>query len=303
MSAFLTNLPLAELAALAAAACWAIAPIMGVDTTRRIGAIPFNRWRMVMMTFLLLVITSPKYEAWLAFDLRQMGILFLSGLIGIFIGDSALFFGLARLGPRRSSVIFSTHAPMTVLFGLLFLSEILNIWQLFGILLVFFGVAISILYGKNRNELHQWEATHGSLWIGVGVMLIAALGQAIGAVIARPVMAENPDLLIASTIRIAAAAFCYLLIVPFRFKANIPKEPLRIIDIRRIATGGIVGMVLGMTFYLYALIHAGAGIVSILSSTAPVLILPFLWMTMRRKPVAMAWVGAFLATIGVVLLF
>jgi hypothetical protein len=39
-----------------------------------------------------------------------VALLALSGLIGIFIGDTALFACMNRLGPRRSGVLFATHA-------------------------------------------------------------------------------------------------------------------------------------------------------------------------------------------------
>ena len=74
----------------------------------------FNRWRMTVVSAMLgvaLLISG-------TFDLipwRVAWILALSGLIGIFLGDTFMFMGLARLGPRRTALVFSLNAPIAAL--------------------------------------------------------------------------------------------------------------------------------------------------------------------------------------------
>jgi uncharacterized membrane protein len=53
-----------------------------------------------------------------------------------------------------------------------------------------------------------------------------------------------------------------------------------------------VAMALGMTLILQAMRHGQAGLVAVLSSVTPVLILPLLWLVYRRRPAMGAWVGA-----------
>ena len=48
-----------------------------------------------------------------------------SGLIGIFLGDTLLFFALRRLGPRRTGALFAMNAPMAALLGWAVLGEAL----------------------------------------------------------------------------------------------------------------------------------------------------------------------------------
>ena len=52
------------------------------------------------------------------------------------------------------------------------------------------------------------EAVNGMLWVGVVIGLGAALGQAIGAIIARPLMQAGIDPFMASLLRIGVAAAC-----------------------------------------------------------------------------------------------
>jgi drug/metabolite transporter (DMT)-like permease len=62
-----------------------------------------------------------------------------------------------------------------------------------------------------------------------------------------------------------------------------------------------VAMALGMTLILAAMRDGQAGVVAILSSVTPILILPLLWWVYRRRPAWGAWVGAVLAVVGTAL--
>jgi uncharacterized membrane protein len=65
---------------------------------------------------------------------------------------------------------------------------------------------------------------------------------------------------------------------------------------------GFVGMALGMTLLLLALELGDVGMVAVLSSVTPVLILPLLWLHLRRPPARGAWLGAALTVIGTALI-
>ena len=68
-----------------------------------------------------------------------------------------------------------------------------------------------------------------------------------------------------------------------------------------IAINGFLAMALGMTLILLALRHGDVGMVAILSSTTPVILLPLLWWHSGERPSAAAWCGTLLATLGTVL--
>src|SRR6201986_656216 len=66
----------------------------------------------------------------------------------------------------------------------------------------------------------------------------------------------------------------------------------------RSAARGLLGMGVGMTLVLFALSGQPVGIVSTLSSTTPVVILPLLWWTSGVRPAPAAWMGAACAVVG-----
>ena len=107
---------IAELAALGAAFCWALSGLIVTNPIRIMGAMAFNRIRMSLV-FLMLAAVSFLTGGWLDFPISTLQTLMISGLIGIFLGDTALFGSLQLLGPSRAAVIFALHAPMTVILG------------------------------------------------------------------------------------------------------------------------------------------------------------------------------------------
>ena len=58
-----------------------------------------------------------------------------------------------------------------------------------------------------------------------------------------------------------------------------------------------------MTLLLFALSGGNVGIVSTLSATSPVIILPMLWLKTGERPAGGAWVGAALVVIGMGFIF
>jgi drug/metabolite transporter (DMT)-like permease len=134
--------------------------------------------------------------------------------------------------------------------------------------------------------------------VGVGLGLSAAICQATSIVILRPVLASGVDPVAASALRVGIGALALSGTLLFRSAAVRPATRLTRGLVGQIALSGLVGMALGMTFLLHALAHGPAGLVSTLSATSPILILPVLWVVTRERPAAGAWLGAALAVAG-----
>ncbi len=289
-------------AALLAALCWAIGGVIAMNTTMRVGAVSFNRWRMFHV-FWILLICSYFFSYGRLPVMSEVWLLVLSGFIGIFVGDTALFFTLSRMGPRRTSIMFALHAPFTALLGLFILSEYLTWTQSIGVVLTFIGISIAVLYGKRADMLDIWEENRGNIGLNLCVALLAALSHALGALVARPVMSAGVDPLIASTLRVAGSVVCYFMILLMPYRYFRARESIGYRGMGITVLSGCFGMVIGASLYLYALSGADAGIVASLASLSPVLMLPLLWIRNGYPPSALAWVGAILASCGATLIF
>ncbi|MEL3922865.1 DMT family transporter [Aeromonas enteropelogenes] len=288
-----------EWLALASASLWAVAALISVTPARHLGAFAYSRWRMFLVT-LMLGTMSLFTGGWQTLSTSTLPLLALSGLVGIFIGDTALFACMNRLGPRRSGLLFSCHALFSALLGLWLFNEQLTGWRLLGALLVFSGVMLAILFGRRSSS--AWEQIRGSLAVGIGLGLTAALCQSVGAIIAKPVMMSGEvDAVSASGIRMGSALLAHCALRLVRLPLAMPLKPVTSRILGMIAVNGFLAMALGMTLILVALREGEVGMVAILSSTTPVILLPLLWWYSGERPSAAAWGGALLATLGTAL--
>lgn len=295
-------MPVYELAAIGAATCWALTGIISPGPAGHLGALAFNRIRQVFVTLLLVAFVLAT-GTWRQFDMASFAPLAVSGLVGIFLGDTFLFAALNRVGPRRSGMIFALNAPISAVLGFVLLGERLPAQALAGIALTVCGVILAILFGKRRDQLHAWETVKGPLWVGVAFGLGAATGQAVGSIIAKPVMASGIDPFLASMMRVCVAAFCMSVLIALPIPAVKPKGPLTLKVAALSALTGLLGIGIGMTLLLFALSGGNVGIVSTLSATSPVIILPMLWLKTGERPAGGAWIGAALVVIGMGFIF
>ena len=293
----MSNLPVAELAALAAALCWTFTAILAAPGVHHFGAVAFNRYRVVFAGTVLIAITI-FMGLWSSVPANAIVPLIGSSLIGIVVGDTALMQALKRLGPRRNSVLFATSAPMAAGMGFIWLGETLSGDLLIGCGLILAGVVNAVWWGRKAGGEHRLEKVSGHLGLGILLGLTAAFGQAAGAVMAKPVLLAGVDPIAASAIRVGFAALVLLFVraLPFAWaKANASPTPA---FVWRTISSATLGLVLGMTLVVYALGAGEVGIVMTLSAITPVLILPVIWFITGQRPSRGAWLGAALVVIG-----
>jgi drug/metabolite transporter (DMT)-like permease len=286
--------------ALGAAACWAVTGLISAPQARHLGAFAFTRWRMGLV-FVMLAPVVLLNGAWHSIHAEQAWVLILSGLIGIFIGDTALFASMNRLGPRRTGVLFATHALFSALLGFVVLDERMGPQAMMGGALVVGGVMTAIALGSRKDESHALEQLRGHIPSGIALGLLAALCQATGSLIAKPVMASGVDPVAATVLRVGATCAAHLVLLWAGASVARTQNPLSLAVLGKVALSGMIGMGLGMSLILLALQRGNVGMVGILSSVSPVLVLPLLWWHLGRSPAQGAWWGAGLTVLGTVL--
>ncbi len=288
--------------AIAAALCWAIASLVSADVTRSLGGLAFNRLRLFFVSIMLISYTF-FINTWSTISTDYLTVIIISGIIGIFIGDTILFIALQKIGPRRNNILFSLAAPFTVIINIIFLKEITSFVNILGCFIVFFGVVFAIAYGDKKNIDHRWETVEGSLSIGIFLAICAALCQAIGVVMMKPILNLGADPIASAAIRTTTS--CLLLASTFILNYEIfnAKRTLTLKILLQSVLSGFLGMALGMSLLLIALQKADAGIVATLSSTSPIMILFLLWIFTKKIPTLAAWIGTIIAILGTALIF
>ena len=285
---------LGYLAALGAASCWAIGSLLSVGPVRMLGPIPFNALRMLIVASLLsiwLLVT----QQWQWPESSNLGILALSGFIGIFLGDTLLFTSVKILGPRMAGLLFATNAPITFGFGVYLLHEPVTLFSLIGVSAVMFGVFLAIT-ARAKAGRHQWEQPLGHVGFGLLAGFSAAICQSVGALLIVNMLRGDQDPVFATMLRVwvaVACLFCSLFFSQFSggFRRYLALTwPL----LGQITISGLMGMAIGMSLYLVSISLAPMGIATILSATTPVLVLPLLWVLTKERP---SWISLFAACI------
>ncbi|MEC8805404.1 MAG: DMT family transporter [Pseudomonadota bacterium] len=287
--------------ALGAALSWTMAALVSHRPATELGSLHFNRVRMIVATLIMgtLLIVSGRPAAippefWLP--------IMLSAVTGVVLGDFFLFVTMRRLGPRRTNVLFATNAIFAAIIGWVILGEVVSARTAMAVLLGFGGVVLAVVFGKRRDLLHKWESVMPPLWIGVVAGLLAAICQAFGVVFARPVMAAGVDPVAVTLARAVVGAAVFWATLPFdRSRVGMPLLPRGKL-LALTGLNGLFGLGVGAAMLMAALETGNVATVTILSSTTPVMILPFIWARTGRMPAPAAWLGAILVVICTMLI-
>ncbi len=287
--------------ALTAAACWAVGSMLSVTPARHLGAFAFTRWRMLIVAVVLGAATFlvQGFDSVTPAHATTMAV---SGLIGIFVGDTALFGAMNRLGPRRTGVLFATNALLSAFLGALVFGERMSLQALCGAALTIGGVMIAVAFGQHRTQPHAWEQNRGHVGAGIALALLAAFAQSVGTLVAKPAMADALDPFAAATIRTSVACAAHFVVLWLGLGAARAAAPLTPRIALQMGASGIVGIAIGVTALLLALESGDVGMVAVLSSVTPVLVLPLLWLLLGRAPARGAWLGAALTVAGTALI-
>ena len=289
-----------ELAALSAGFIWAAASMVYTGVGRQLPPLVLNLVKGLIAIALLLITLLFLGRLLPSVSLVPVLLLLLSGVIGIGIGDTAYFVALNSLGARRALVLESLSPPLGAFLALIFLQEQLAPLAWLGIGLTIAGVTWVVL---ERSPHPNGTLTHPPMK-GIVAGLVAAVGQAIGAVLSRAALAGTDiDPLWSTLIRLLAG----ILILLIWFSAQ--KHPIqKLAPLRSRRLWGIVIMAafastyLGIWLQQIALKYAPTGIAQSLSATSPLFVIPFAIAT-GEKVSLRAVFGAAIALAGVWLLF
>ncbi|WP_071516941.1 DMT family transporter [Geitlerinema sp. PCC 9228] len=289
-----------ELAALSAAAFWAIASLVYARLGQQIAPLLLNLYKgLVAIALLLFTLMLRGVPFW---DLSPFPFLWLSlsGVVGIGLGDTAFFNALNALGPRRALLLETLAPPLSAILAFIFLGERLNIRTWTGIFLTILGVAwvISERTPSSHQAPHRWR------W-GIGYGLLATVAQAVGAVLSRMALNETAvSPLVSASIRLVAGV---LTILPLLWLARPPShllwKPLQSVKAGlAVVLAAFFSTYLGIWLQQTSLKLAPAGIAQTLSATSPLFVLPLAaWMGDRVS--LRAILGALVAIAGIGLLF
>jgi drug/metabolite transporter (DMT)-like permease len=299
---------------------FSLSAVCAQRTSKALGGVSANFWRLLLATFVLAswAHTLGQGVSGVAFPLMV-----LSGVLGFGLGDVLLYQALPRLGSRLSILLVHCLAtPFAATTEWLWLGTNMSRLETLGAALILFGVALALAPGKHLNIPRR------TFWIGVACGVIAALGQAMGAVLSGhasrvDARAGTPvDGLTAAYQRIlagVAVAALFWLTVKLRGEtgevADERAEASETGSLRLsshflppnslwpwILVNALTGPALGVGCYQWALMRQGTGIVLPIVALTPLVIIPFSRFVEGERPTKRSLIGGAVAVIGAVVL-
>lgn len=258
-----------ELAALGGALLWAVSSVVYRRLGLKISPLRLNLYKGMIAIALIVITLRIQAAPWANLSISTITLLTLSGVIGIGLGDTAFFAALNSLGARRTLLLETTSPPLGALLGLIFLGEQLNSSSWWGIFLTILGIAWVI---SERNPVDQISISRqGMIW-----GILAAIAQALGAVISRFALIQSDvSPLVSTLVRLIGGTVIVigLLFLPWA-KATPSSWRLSWRNLGIIAIAAFGSTYLGIWLQQVSLKFAPTGIAQTFLATSPLFILP-----------------------------
>ena len=294
---------LGQLACLGAALLWAIALTIFRRPIEIYGARRINLAKCslaAVLQGLTVVVLGQAGVLWSA-PARSLVFIVVSGIVGLVLGDTALFGAAKRIGVHRT-LLLQTLAPVfTAIVAAAWQGERPTLAQAIGGADILAGDALVVTPQRQDRSLIPSVVIPG---VGVGILLgvLAAMGQGVGVVLAKVGM-QDVAVLPASFLRLAVAAVGLAVIGAFTKPRTIaPGSGRDSRSLTRVLVATFLGAYVALFLMMAGVDLAPASVAAVLLSTGPVFSLAIETAIERRLPTVRGVVGTLLAVLGVAVL-
>jgi drug/metabolite transporter (DMT)-like permease len=289
-----------ELAAFLTAVCWSFTAILFGYSGRLVGSRIVNRSRLLFALIILLISHRIIFGSFLPIGAgpERWGWLALSSLLGLVIGDAALFQAYVLIGPRLGTLMMSLVPIMSTIFGWLLFRETVSPVELTGILMAVGGVSWVVTEGRVRSP-HEARVFRQGLMLG----FVGAFGQAANLLTAKYGLVGGFPAVSATVIRILVATVVMWTIAIYgrQVRPTIAAWGNRP-AMAAMLGGAVVGPVIGISLSMVAIQYARIGIAATLMALPPVLLIPIEFVLFGHRVSGRGVFGTLLAFTGVALI-
>ncbi|PIP81020.1 MAG: EamA family transporter [Gammaproteobacteria bacterium CG22_combo_CG10-13_8_21_14_all_40_8] len=288
---------LGEFSAILTALCWALSIFYFRQLCNNFSPLSLNLWKGVIAIFGLIMSIAFSHTSFFSSQHDVLWLL-LSGAIGIGIGDSAFFAALNRMCERTTLLLTETLAPIfTAALAIVWLAEWLSAYQWLAIAIILLGVDLVIRSRKGKKRSMDIS------WSGFNFAALAALCQAVGAVIGRDVLIHSDiDIKTASLYRLLGGVLLVMVLLISTRKKWLPQEYKQVHLWKTLFKATLIGTLIAMVLQTFSFQHAPAAIVQVLFASS--ILFSLLLAKLRGQVIARtALYGSAIAMFGVSLIF
>ncbi len=291
---------LGGLAGVAASLSWAVSILLFQRALDQYGSLACNLFKAFLGTIVFIVFSAGFYfvgDYALPTSTAALS-LFISGIIGMAIGDYAFFQAIIKLGPKQAALIHSTHPVLLLAYGLFSPSAALSMTKSLGVVIVILAVM-----DVTRNQKSQGSAKNRDWVPGLCWGFCAAFCQAAGILIAKDAtMHSHP--IHTGMIRLTGAFVGMLLGLLLVKRGRAAFAILSNKNILKLtALPVFIGTFLGIFTMMVAIATCKPAVAGAVLSLAPVFLVPLTaWRDKEAVPIRIL-IGTLCAVLGVALIY
>jgi DME family drug/metabolite transporter len=266
--------------------------------TASIDTLSINTLRLWVGSLLIFgfVFLSGRGSGFMGLELGPMVYVISSGILAMAFGDSIYIKSLSLLDASIAFPLAQCSFPlMAVVAAVLFLGESFTWLNGIGAVLVVGGIYLIVVLGKPRDADGQKKGISG---IGVILSFVSALAWT-GSTVLLKIGVIGMDPFVAAGSRILASAIFLSGLVVFKRQglSNLARFDLKSVTLA--ASAGILTYGVAAVGYVAAIQMIGAGKTVLLTTTAPLFVLPFSIFILKEKPTYYTIAGIVLCVGGI----
>lgn len=283
-----------EFCSTACAVAWALSVVLFRRSGETMPAFELNFIKnMIAVGLLIPTILIFEGTSIPTFSVEDMGLVFLSGVIGLAIADTWYFKGLEYLGAARMGIVSTIYSPSVVSMSALFLGESLRGWQYLGFVLVLGGLLL-VSWRQNKADIDPANLRKGLFYGGSAVFLTAA-----GVLLVTGVLDRQPFFW-TTILRLIAGLIGMSIFMTARREWPLLRQNIKgDHPWKTIFLASFLGGYLSMALWLAGYKLINPAIASILNETSSVYIVFFAWLILKEHVSKQKMLGLALTLSGV----
>lgn len=301
----MSTILLGEVAALGAAICWAVAPILYRQALFKVAPFSANIVRCTTNAiFMIIALFIFGWAGVLAeLPMEALMLTITSGFIGLVIGDTLYMYGLRSIGVSRAVPLAATYPLFSLIWATFLLHQPVTLYAVVGASVILLGIWL-LSREKSGGSLHFKERI---VLTGVAMSLLTALIWSVSlsimdVVVSMPgveTLAANYSVI---TVRIMSTTLFLLILAPLldrnRGFLKVSKKTILLLCI-----GGLVANAVGWLLMNYSFLNIVESQAVPISSTTPLFSALTAYVIFHEKRTVNNIFGAAIIVVGVILVF